>query len=1169
MEERQTPEYRLAAMNKATPSVDTILAQAVEIAAAERQAFVEQACGGDEGLRQRVERLVANHFQAGSFLERPAVAIDPGGTAGWQPPGSAGGVGSVIGAYKLLEQIGEGGMGLVFVAEQQQPLKRRVALKVIKPGMDSRQVIARFEAERQALALMDHAHIAQVHDGGTTAEGRPYFVMELVKGTPITAYCDQHRLTTRRRLELFLDVCSAVQHAHQKGIIHRDLKPSNVLVSHHDVAPVVKVIDFGIAKAIGGPLTDKTLYTALAQMVGTPLYMSPEQAGLSDLDVDTRSDVYSLGVLLYELLTGTTPFDGAALKEAGYDEMRRIIREDEPPRPSARLSTLEQARLSTIAERRGLEARRLSRQLRGELDWVVMKALEKDRDRRYESASAFAADVRRYLNDEPVAARPPSKIYLLRKFVRRHKAGLGVAACVLVVLVLGGVALWREQGQRAAAAAAVEGALERSEVLRQQERWQEALAVLAVAVGQLEGRGLAALGRRVEQSRRDVDMLLHLEEARLQLSAAGKEAAFDYAGADRLYAEAFQQYGLEVAALEAEEAARRVRASAIRERLTAALDDWADCRGKNPDRGGTEALRAVARLADDDPWRQRLREAAGRSDRAALEALAEQEHTLSKGPTGLVWLASSLRSAGNLALAERLLRQAQAAHPADFWVNFKLAYILTEEKGAAHGEAVRFYQAALALRPQSPVVHSNLGVALKDKGQMDEAIAEYRQAIRLNKDFPAAHLNLGNALRDKGQLDEAIAEHREAIRLNKDEPLAHCNLGFDLLHKGDLDGAIAECRQALRLKKDYPLAHYNLGVALRDKGQLDEAIAEYREALRLKKDYPDAHNNLGVALYDKRQVDEAIAEYRQALRLNKDDPNAHTNLGVALYDKGQLDEAIAEFRQALRLNKDDYKAHSNLGNALADKGQLDEAIAEFRQALRLNKDDPKVHYNLGIALRDKGELDQTIAEFREALRLQPGLVQARVELRHTEQLARLQSRLPALLQGKEQPKDAAERLALAGLCQRLDKQLHASAARWFAEAFAAQPSLTDDLDAGHRYNAACAAALAGCGQGKDVAGLDDTERGRLRRQALDWLGADLLAWRRSLDKEPDKAGPAVGQQLQHWLHDPDFNGVRGAAALAKLPQAERHSWQHLWADVADTLARSTAKAAPKKEPPTK
>jgi serine/threonine protein kinase len=399
-----------------------------------RVGFLEEACGADAELRKQIDALLEEQEQLGGFLDRPAYGSLTGGEApGLELPGT------VIGPYKLLAQIGEGGMGLVFMAEQTRPVRRRVALKVLKPGMDTRQVVARFEAERQALALMDHPNIARIHDAGTTSSGRPYFVMELVRGVPITEFCDQRRLTTRQRLGLFVTVCQAVQHAHQKGVIHRDLKPSNVLVTLHDTVAVPKVIDFGIAKATTGPLTERTLFTHFAQMVGTPLYMSPEQAEMNGLDVDTRSDVYSLGVLLYELLTATTPFEGEALKKVGLDEMRRIIREEEPPTPSRRLSTLDVQACSTVSDRRGVDGRRLPKLLRGELDWVVMQALEKDRDRRYESASALAADVQRYLNDEAVAACPPSAGYRLRKYVRRNRrvlATLGVIAAALIVASL-------------------------------------------------------------------------------------------------------------------------------------------------------------------------------------------------------------------------------------------------------------------------------------------------------------------------------------------------------------------------------------------------------------------------------------------------------------------------------------------------------------------------------------------------------------------------------------------------------------------------------------------------------------------------------------------------------------------------------------------------------------
>jgi serine/threonine protein kinase/tetratricopeptide (TPR) repeat protein len=402
----------------------------------EREALLLRACGDDDRLRARVEALLHRHENAEGFVLDREPEVDLAATADLAPPPEE--PGTTIGPYRLMEQIGEGGMGVVYVAEQHQPVRRRVALKIIKPGMDTKQVIARFEAERQALAMMDHPNIAKVHDGGTTESGRPYFVMELVRGIPITDYCDREKLSIPERLELFVLVCRAVQHAHQKGIIHRDLKPSNILVTVIDGAAVPKVIDFGVAKATGASLTERTIYTAFQQFVGTPLYMSPEQADLSGMDVDTRSDIYALGVLLYELLTGTPPFDAETLRRAAFDEMRRIIREEEPQRPSTRLSSLGET-LTTISARRKADPRRLGPSMRGELDWIVMKALEKDRRRRYETANDFAADVMRYLSDQPVEACPPSAGYRLGKFLRRNRGPVAAGLALSALLALGTV----------------------------------------------------------------------------------------------------------------------------------------------------------------------------------------------------------------------------------------------------------------------------------------------------------------------------------------------------------------------------------------------------------------------------------------------------------------------------------------------------------------------------------------------------------------------------------------------------------------------------------------------------------------------------------------------------------------------------------------------------------
>jgi serine/threonine protein kinase/tetratricopeptide (TPR) repeat protein len=436
-------------------SLNSVFCAALEIASPdERVAYLDRACAHDPQLRSRVQQLLDAHFQAGSFMEAPATdLLSPEGLGAERSSSLAEGPGSRIGPYKLLQQIGEGGMGVVYMAEQEHHVRRKVALKIIKPGMDSAQVIARFEAERQALAMMDHVNIARVLDAGTTHrrplapregaplaerevyDGRPYFVMELVHGVPITRYCDDSHLTPRERLELFVPVCQAIQHAHQKGIIHRDVKPSNVLVTLHDGKPVPKVIDFGVAKAIDQRLTERTLFTQFGAIVGTFEYMSPEQAEMSGLGVETRSDIYSLGVLLYELLTGTTPLSRKRLKDTALPEVLRLIREEEAQRPSTRLRSSDM--LPAIAAARKTEPARLSRLVRGELDWIVMKALEKDRTRRYESASGLARDIERYLADEPVEACPPSAMYKLRKFARKHKKVLATSAAFVLLLVTG------------------------------------------------------------------------------------------------------------------------------------------------------------------------------------------------------------------------------------------------------------------------------------------------------------------------------------------------------------------------------------------------------------------------------------------------------------------------------------------------------------------------------------------------------------------------------------------------------------------------------------------------------------------------------------------------------------------------------------------------------------
>jgi serine/threonine protein kinase/Flp pilus assembly protein TadD len=1097
-----------------------------------------ELAGGDEELRRRVSQLLAAHREAGSSL---GTATEPAATGdeliGERP-------GTQIGPYKLLEPIGEGGFGVVFMAEQQEPVRRKVALKVLKPGMDTRQVVARFGAERQALALMDHPNIAKVHDAGETDSGRPYFVMELVKGAPITDFCDQNRLPVRERLVLFADVCRAVQHAHQKGVIHRDLKPSNVLVTLYDGTPVPKVIDFGIAKATGQLLTDRTLFTGFGQLVGTPLYMSPEQAALSGLDVDTRSDVYSLGVLLYELLTGTTPFTRERLRTAGLDELRRIIREEEPPRPSTRLSTLGPDAVTA-------SARRLSQLLRGELDWLVMKCLEKDRTRRYESAADLAGDVERYLHDEPVRACPPSARYRLGKFARRHKAGLVLAGLVLGFLVaLGGVVGWvtHDRATRLATRRLeVARAVDEARAFCRRDRLPEASAALGRADAlAADAGGPEELSQQVGGVRADLAMALRLEAIRLG-QAAVKEGRDDLAGADRQYREAFEGYGLEFTTIDPDQAAERIHASAAEGQLLAGIDDWLSVRGRLQ-RPGFMRLFEVVQRVDADAWRNQFREAMRRRDVKAMTALARDPSLVAQPPATVASLATRLRRARQLPLAIEVLRSAQQRHPDDFWVNEDLGVSCMEREPALAGEALACFRAALALRPDSAPVRMNVGNALAELGRLTEAESELRLATQSDPDLALGHYNLGNVLQRKGDLPGAVAAYDRAIALNPGHAEAHCNRGNALLKKDDYPGAEAAYRKAIDLQPDHPEAFNGLGLARLGQNDPAGALAAARTAVELRPESPEVWNGLGRVLAARDDLPGAAAAFRKAVAARPGFVVAHYNLGYALLRQGDPAGAGAAFQKAIAAAPDSADAHYNLGNARDAEGDWRAAAAAYRAAIAVKPDFAEAHCNLGHTLRRLGDFAESLAELRRGHELgtrekgwrYPSLLW----VRQGERLVELDGQLAGFLAGTTTPASTQQRIELAQLCRF--KGLNRAATRFFEDAFAAESASAPRFLPAHRFPAACAAAQAGCGRGGDAADLDDRERQRLRALALRWL-REGLTYR---VKSSGPNAPALQLLSRVWQRDPELACVRDEPTLNLLPDSERQAWKKLWADVA-------------------
>jgi serine/threonine protein kinase/TPR repeat protein len=1017
---------------KPGPDLDSIFCAAIEIESSEQRAsYLDQACADTPELRERLAKLLDAHFKAGAFLQPPAsdlYATVEGSQLSDAP-------GTVIGPYKLLQQIGEGGMGTVYMAEQTEPVRRLVALKLIKEGMDSRQIIARFEQERQALALMDHPNIAKVFDAGTigpvasgqwpvvrepnqstgqlatshsplATTGRPYFVMELVKGVPITKYCDEHHLTPRQRLELFIPVCQAVQHAHQKGIIHRDLKPSNVLVAQYDGKPVPKVIDFGVAKAAGPKLTDMTLFTELGAVVGTFEYMSPEQAELNQLDVDTRSDIYSLGVLLYELLTGTTPLERKRIKQVALLEVLRLIREEEPPKLSTRLSSTEA--LPSIAANRGSEPKKLTGLMRGEVDWIAMKALEKDRNRRYETASAFAADVQRYLNDETVQACPPSAAYRIGKLARRNKVALAMAALISGALVIA-VAVLAFSNRRIA-----QEKHEKDEAL-QLATASELQAVTeahrATIVADLLQQMLASANPETAKGANfTVRDLLDMFSSGLDDQVRDEPEV--EATIRRTIGRAYWQLGMLDAAEHHLARTLDLRRNGIATEpkvLAQSLVDWAWVMvdQRKYALAGPALREALILYRGSDSAPQQILEAlrvlqlveiAEQRD-SEVDQIAEEARKLATVLPGqqdpelacILFGLSRLRlSQGKLPEAERLARESvdmhrrtrAKDHPELAWGLFELGRALAKQEKYADAEK-QFKEALVVFRKHYPndrhygpqLVIGELAGVLRAQNKQNEADALQREPARRLLEQLDNHprdinswVTIGETLQSVKIWDMALLAYQEAAKLaeNADGPsrlrLAH---GFRYVGRGlQAERRYAECELPYREASRW----------------FEHILAESSDANDtndLTDHLASTHAYFGWILNELNRLEEAVDAERKAISLWK-----------------QLGQAVPEGE------RHDWYAHEEahfstlLATILESLGRSQEALEYAQTGVRLheqlasrhpdNKEHPRrLEGSQGIlskVLQSLGRADEAIAVYSKVIELEPGSIAARNNL---------------------------------------------------------------------------------------------------------------------------------------------------------------------------------------------
>jgi len=1052
----------------------------------------DEACRNCPELLDQVRaawrRLRALEAELGAWFPESSSANDAGSNGAlarlWPTPDLP-----HIPGYEVQEVLGHGGMGIVYKAQHLR-LNRAVALKMPLAGAHARpEELERFLREAEAVAGLRHANIVQVYEVGDV-DGRPYFTMEFVEGGSLAQKMAGRPQPAGQAAALVAHVAEAIHVAHQKGIVHRDLKPGNILLTA-DGTP--KVTDFGLARRLQG----NGGLTLSGAAVGTPSYMAPEQVQGPKDALGPATDVYALGAILYELLTGRPPFRA----ETAAATMQQVL--TDTPVPPGRFQS----------------------NLPRDLETICLKCLHKEPPRRYANAAALAEDLQRFLRGDPIAARRAGRWEHLVRWMRRRPALalLLVATVLLTMIVLGGGA-WLI-GQRTSTVRAVEGELREVVRLQQQSAVPEANAALERARFRLGDRGPSWMYPLLEEARRHQQFLVQLEAIRLNRSTFvegrlnhAAEMRFNNAQADREYEEAFHGAGLCEPLDDPERVAAQLGASPFRDMLLAALDDWAVC---STDNVRQDWLLRVTRQADPDPWRDRVRDPAAWGKRTALAELARAAPVAGQPLSPLLALGERLYIVGGDGTG--LLRRVQEEHPDEFWANFTLAKVLYGAAKQGKGDtaqAIVYYQKALQLRPQALAVRNDLGLVLYDKFWMEDnasgwgpgAYTVYHQALQSDPTFAPALNNLGRALTAKGKWEEAVPVYQDALRVNPRLAPAHFNLGEIQAGMGQINEAIDHYRQALQIDPAFAPAHLLLGLALTAKGLRDEVDDCYPEGVKI------LDEARGIALR------EAMGHYWQAFQLDPKWVAALNTLRVSPRDQARLNEAIDHYRQAIRIDPRLAQAHGALGQALLARRDFSQAEAATRRGLDW------------LPLSEK--------EWRTNYERQ---------LQCCQRLLSLEGRLPVIVQGRDKP-SAAECLESAELCYI--KHHFAAAARLYAEAFKAAPRLTEELRAGHRFNAACAAALAGSGRGDDVASLGPRELTALRKQARDWLQFDLTAWARKLDAGTAADSIQARKTLSQWKEEPDLAGLRDSDTLNKLPPAEHQECRTLWNDVEAQIKRA-------------